>query len=199
MDRSNMYPRLAAPNARDGGEVHAKPAPDFDYRTRSRANRADIIVRQFSVVMSCALRTVGAALRDLVGYVVRVCAQEQMSRVAAWRVIAAMAHMHAGWNRAARSAPLKAMGQEGAPFEIKSAVSQVGAPRGASPRPTRFIAARSVNVVVQPLVERPMVWGLEALYAGISHLLAPLKQLLVRAGVSASNAARPVYCNGMSL
>jgi hypothetical protein len=100
-------------------------------------------------------------------------------RVAARRVVAAVAHVHALGDGAVRFHPGQAMSAARVALPRKPAVPSRASV--AFPRPAGIRSTRPVGFAVEPLGERPVLGAVETFRGLGSHLIAVLSQSLVRA------------------
>jgi hypothetical protein len=103
------------------------------------------------IVFAISRRIACPPLRFHVCLVVGLCAQEQVVRIDAGRIVATMARSHSRWNRTVRHLPGEAMRKACHCFlaipNTKDPVSMRGAPR--RPQPTR-VARRSLHFRPKP-------------------------------------------------
>ncbi len=121
----------------------------------------------------------------------RMCAQEQMIWIDAWRKVTAVTDIHSLWNGASMYHPRRMRGGKRTTLPLYARII---------PRilfdPANDAAAGWLRnrVVLKTLLQCPVFWALKScVRIFLSHVLAPLQQRLIRAGVHASNVARLAF------
>jgi hypothetical protein len=113
---------------------------------------ADIYLGYFCAVVSSSYRLVSATFADFILHIVRVRSEEQMFRVAAWWIIAAVENIHAVWNWAVRQNPRLTMCIPFPPRVLALSIfiaRLCGSP--VHPWPARILSTRFIDCVPEVL------------------------------------------------
>lgn len=150
-------------------------SPDFDYIGRSDLR----IGYPFAVLVS--------PLHNLVRGVVGVRAKEQVVRVDAGAIVAAMTDKQSVWNLA-----VMALVREAVRILETVTNAQYRVAGSCVTAPANMAAGQGFwnGVVVQPLRNGPMIRHLELFTVRVSHYFAPYQRRMVRARGGGANAAR---------
>lgn len=114
-----MTPRDSLTNHPDIASADTEHSRNCFVRASGVTNRADLCGREFRQPLMLSL--VHASFLRGVGHVVLMRAKKQMSRIATRRVVAAVQHVQAIWNRAVHGFPRGAMGSNVSAARIREA------------------------------------------------------------------------------
>lgn len=131
------------------------------------ANSYDLLLVKFGSPVASSSR--GASLKSAVSHVVCLCAEKQMVRPNARRIVAAVKHAHALRNRAVPECPRKPVGRYLFPLVGGHSV----APRFRWPRPA--VAFRFIQLSPKPPRRKPLLLGSAGVAAKFTIWLCGLK------------------------
>ncbi len=148
---------------------------------------ADLVSRELGVPRAFASRNEQAAFHQRILRVVLLRAEEQMSWVAARRIVAAMQDQEIASDRSVRHFPHQPMSQRFAPIDLQRSVGPWAWQHAPSPAPAGIFSGGANDIRHQPLAGRPFSDNARAAFRA-EALLRPIGRCVERLAVGAGKA-----------
>lgn len=136
---SEMFPASSSFDVADHAEGHTIFRCDISISQLTSENLPDLSFREFCIWVQRTYHRLYASLSSLIGGIVGIGSQEQMGRIAAWRIVAVMQHAFVPLPFRMRELIGDAMGETRLAAPCDSTVTQRGS--ALSPLPTVTWAA----------------------------------------------------------
>jgi len=187
----HMFPRLTVPDLAYTCLANTKALCDVALQSRGGADFSDYRLGNLRATVQLPLWVEAAAFVDHVGAIGGRRTNEQVRRVHARRVIAVVADQLAFRDRTMRGNPCQAGDPPLLALPLQKAIA-IRIKRS-GPRPASVGATRLVGVVVEALLERPVIWALKLFRRFSSHLVTVPSWSMVRVGAAFAAQLRPAF------